>query len=200
MKHDIKNNKFIAEDIRTIHAEIKQIINQRYSIITVSITLLGLFITCITQVEKLGINNLFAEPAYFIGLFFLLLLLLMNLYTRILTKQLMTLSCFLVVFDLSTYEKYWGLYPRTKMTGYSHIQKMFFYILAILILVICFLYTYSVEEYICLQNVLSFFTLLILYIVVLELTNKMIINKKVIERIKNNWKETIENNDENSFC
>jgi|GEM_PF-2380695 len=184
-------NKFIAEDIRTVHSEIKQIINQRYSILTISITLLGLFITCITQIDKLGISNLFLEPAYFFGVFFLILLLLLNLYARILTKQLMTLSCFLTVQNFSTYEKFWGLYPRTKLTGYSYSQKLYFYILSILIISVCFLFTLSSESQFTFTNLFTAIISYVAYISILEITNKIILNKRIINQIRKNWEDVL---------
>lgn len=183
--------KYIIEDIRTVHAEIKQIINLRQNNIAIAITILALFITSLTQIDKLNLEWLFLEPAYFLGWLFVFILLLLHTHSRILTKQLFTLSLFLTSQNFSLYESLWSKFPRSKISGYSFYQKIFFIAIGTLILFICFIFTYSEERIFCGKNLLTFILSTLIYIFLIELISKLVLNKKILKRIENKWKTII---------
>lgn len=188
-------SKFISEDVRTVHSEIKQIIGQRYLILTAAITLLGLFLTCLVQYSSHDkINNDLIQGPFIFSILFCFIFLLLNFYLSILSKQLFTLSAFLVALDASVYEKYWGLFPREKLSGYSFAQKICFLIFGFLINIIAFFLVFLQEKEFSLKNILTPLITLTIYISTIEIVKYCIINKKKKRSLIEIWKKVLINN------
>jgi hypothetical protein len=120
------------DDIRKIHNEINQIVNQRYLITTAAITIYGLFTSILIPKEIPYPNSDLGGLVFFGTILLLILLLMLFIYSRILKKMLRIFTYYLLVTNSSNWEIDWKKYRSKGYFGYSAAQTIIFLILGLL--------------------------------------------------------------------
>jgi hypothetical protein len=128
-----------GEDIRKLHAEINQIVNQRFVLTTLAVTVFG--VVTAWFIPRLGSasasSGLDPGTLYLIGTLLLILLFLFYAASHFLRATMRTLTIYLEVFELSDWEKHWKQYRgHHDYVGYTRIQTVFFLSLGALAVVV----------------------------------------------------------------
>ncbi len=107
------------EDIRRVHSQINQIENQRFLIITVSLTLFGVFINASLPRQAAMAASDSVGLTWGGVILILFVLFLLFAYSQILTRMIFVLRTYLKVKKISNWEKDWEAYTRsTSFLGY----------------------------------------------------------------------------------
>lgn len=113
-------------DIQKIHAEINQIVNQRFLIMTVAITAFGVITPwLIPRNTPLSGANIGALTA-FGSIVLTLLLSILFMFSYLLTRMLRTFTTYLLVTEKSGWEDDWKKYREMKYFGYTKAQTVVF--------------------------------------------------------------------------
>ena len=128
-----------SEDVRKIHAEINQIVNQRHLLTTVAVTVFG-GLTAWLLPKYAGVDSGDSgapETPYMAATIILLLLGLLYGVSHGLKRTLRIFTTYLEVFELSSWEDHWRQYRKKgHYVAYTKVQTRFFLILALLLVVI----------------------------------------------------------------
>ncbi|NBB31798.1 hypothetical protein [Cellulophaga sp. BC115SP] len=141
MGKDLKDSE--KADLAKIHAEINQILNQRYNLVILTITVFGLFMASLTQKDKFNLEIYTIKYEFFLVLFFLGVLTYLSIITSGLTKQFYILRAYLISAELSDWEINFEKFRRNEMKrehfGYSKTTRYIFFIIGITILCVGYL-------------------------------------------------------------
>ncbi|MEQ1587539.1 MAG: hypothetical protein ABL895_16765 [Cyclobacteriaceae bacterium] len=151
----ITSEDFQKADVSKIHSEINQILNQRYNLIAVTITIFGFFLAALTQKDKYKLELPYVSNVFIIAFCVLIILLTLNYFTRILTRQFYILRTYLIVKGYSEWESDYVLFrkPENKNGmsrspyGYSKSQKFLYLLLGLLIIAISFVDQFLGQEF-----------------------------------------------------
>lgn len=136
----LTNEDKIKADISKIHGEINQILNQRYNLIAVTMTLFGLFLGALTQKDKFNFDIPLVSNVFVLSFFFLILLIVLAYVTRNLTRQFYVLRAYLIKQEYSIWESHYSAFRSSKNKyGYTETQRKLFGILGFLVLLITFI-------------------------------------------------------------
>lgn len=120
------------EDVRKLHAEVNQILNQRFLLTTAGVTLFGVLAAWILPRGDVGGG----EPAgafMFLGALILeTLLFVLFLVNHLLKEQMRILASYLAETGASQWEHDWTRYRRSRYVGYTKPQAFVFLTLEIL--------------------------------------------------------------------
>ncbi len=120
-----------AEDQRRLHAEINQLLNQRFVVTTTAITVFGAF--CALMLPKDGAGQQGAALMLFWGAGFLLAFLFaLFLWNRMLTYSQATLARYLLLKKGSTWESDWDKFSKGKLPATATLQTAVFLFLGLL--------------------------------------------------------------------
>lgn len=121
-----------SEDIRKINAEINQIINQRFLIVTLAITISGVILSwAIPRQIPSGQDALGGFSFAIASLHIIILILLFYFHHRI-KQYLRVLTSYLVETGASEWEKAWREYRKMPHSAYTDIHTIIFMLLTIL--------------------------------------------------------------------
>jgi hypothetical protein len=138
-QNDLKKERVMTpmrptqEDIRKLHSEVNQIVNQRLTVTTLSVTVFAVIIAWLIPRDSVGI-------ATEVGLFrfaavILLIVVLFSLFllTHHLSAMLRLITTYLEITDASIWEKDWSTYRKQyRYIGYTIPQAMIFLLLGVL--------------------------------------------------------------------
>jgi len=119
------------EDIRKIHAEITQIVNQRLRLTTFAITLFGGILAWVIPKDAPKHSPLGAVTIY-ATLLLTVVLFALYLFGHVLRSMLRTFTTYLVATKSSPWEQDWERYRSNGYTGYTKAQTLIFLMLGIL--------------------------------------------------------------------
>lgn len=119
------------EDIRKIHAEINQIVHQRFLVTTSAITILGVVLSWLHPKEMGHCATSLGGFIYFVSTLLLVLLFSLFLYSNHLRRMLRVLTSYLIVTEKSNWERDWQKYRKNKYSSYSSAQTIIFNLLGI---------------------------------------------------------------------
>ena len=119
------------DDVKKIHNEINQIVNQRYLITTVAITIYCVVANMLKPKDFPSSTSELGGLIYFGTILLLSLLLLLFLYSHFLKVMLRTLTNYLLVSEKSNWEIEWKTYRTKGYFGYTKAQTIIFLILGI---------------------------------------------------------------------
>lgn len=127
-----------SEDVRKLHAEVNQIINQRYLLTTLAVTIFGGVTVWLIprQGPATAGSGTDAGTLYLIGPLLLILLGLFYTVSHTLKVPMRTITTYLEVFKLSDWEKHWKKYREDGYIAYTSIQTWFFLALGFLVMVV----------------------------------------------------------------
>jgi len=127
------------EDQRKLHAEINQIINQRFLLTTLAVTVFGIIAAWLLPKER-------PQPGTSVGLFtyagsilLITLLFVLFFFLHRLRAMSKTLAAYLVVTKQSRWEQDWAEYRKKGYFGYTEVQAIVFPVLGGLAAAIPFL-------------------------------------------------------------
>ena len=119
------------EDVRKLHAEINQIINQRFLLTTLAVTVFGAIVAWLIPKERQCPPEVslftYAGSSLLLTLLFVLFFFLHRL--RAMSK---TLAAYLILTDKSEWEKAWAKYRKKPYYGYTEVQATVFLFLIVL--------------------------------------------------------------------
>lgn len=131
-------------DIAKIHAEINQILNQRYSFITTSMTVFGFFLTAIIFRDKINLCLPNSDNTFLIAFAFIFILGTINYFIAILTRQYRMLRQYLVVNGYSVWEISYGKFNRNKKrVEYTESLRLFLFMLGCIMAVLSIVIQYG---------------------------------------------------------
>ncbi len=199
---------FIKADISKIHSEINQILNQRYNLIAVTITVFGFFIVALTQKDKYTFDVPFVTNVFIIAFFILIILATLNYFTRILTRQFYILRTYLMYKKYSFWEldyKIFRDYEKEKVQirsyGYSESQRFLYILLGLLIIIISFIDQFVEQEFEptnprnWIGPLIYFLTTVAYYFFITLITDKLL-KKFDDEELTNRWKDVLDTTDD----
>lgn len=120
------------EDIRKIHNEINQIVNQRYLITTAAVTVFGLFVSMLIPKDIPAPNQDLGGVLTSGTILLIITLLILFLYSSFLKGMLRTLTSYLMETNSSNWELDWSKYRKLGYFGYTKAQTIIFMVLGIL--------------------------------------------------------------------
>jgi len=121
-----------AEDLRKVHAEITQIVNQRFLITTFAITVFGLIVAWLIPKNTPPVGSDLGLFTFAGSILLILLLLGLYWYSHSLKGMLRIFTSYLLVTEASAWEYDWERYRRTKYFGFTKAQTSIFLLLGIL--------------------------------------------------------------------
>lgn len=196
-------------DISKIHSEINQILNQRYNLIAVTITIFGFFLVALTQKDKYKLEVPFVSNVFVIAFFFLTILITLNYLTRILTRQFYLLRTYLRYKKYSEWESDYAKfrdYEKDKMKissfGYSESQRFLYVLMGLLIILISFIDQFLGQEFeptslkIWIGPVIYFLTTILYYFSITSITAKLL-KKFDDEVLIQRWNDFLNSTDNN---
>jgi len=126
-------NQPTQEDVRKLHAEINQILNQRFLLTTAAITVFGVFAS-FTLPKDTSTSNPNAGALLFAGSLFLLgVLLLLFVWNRSLANLQSNLAIYLDLTGMSVWERHWSIFhPKMWVFSTGRIQTSVFLLLGFL--------------------------------------------------------------------
>ena len=126
------------EDQRKLHAEINQIINQRFLLTTLAVTVFGIIAAWLLPKER-------PQPGASVGLFtyagsilLMTLLFVLFFFLHRLRAMSKTLAAYLILTKQSIWEEEWKKYRKDPYFGYTELQAVVFLILGVLAVAIPF--------------------------------------------------------------
>jgi hypothetical protein len=131
------------EDIRKIHAEINQLVNQRFVLTTLAVTVFGLISTWGIPKEPLTSGTDLGWFRYMVAILTLVVLFGLYFLMHRLMGMLRILSTYLVATDSSNWEKDWALYRTRPYFAYTKAQAYTFVLLGILAAALPFLVSFA---------------------------------------------------------
>ena len=127
----MNETKLSTEERQKLHAEINQIVNQRFALTTLSITIFGAMLAWIipsnTRISEVGSFN------YAILNLLLIVLFLLFFLSQRLGLMIRTISTYLIVKDSSIWEKDWANYRKSSYLGYTKPQSVVYIVLGIIL-------------------------------------------------------------------
>ena len=135
------------QDLGKIHSEVNQLVNQRFVLTTVAITVFGVIVAwLIPKTPPLAETSLgwFTIAG---AVLLLVLLFLLYLFTHLLRGMLRVFTTYLVVTGTSGWEKDWERFCENKYWAYTKPQSVVFMVLGLCAGIICplLVMTYSLQ-------------------------------------------------------
>ena len=128
------------EDLRKLHSEINQIINQRFQLATAAITIFGVVVAWLLPNEQKSAGSSVGSFTFAGSLLILILLSLLFALSRLLTGMLRVISTYLIVTDGSSWENDWQHYREEGAhLGYTRPQSIVFFVVGLLATAVPFL-------------------------------------------------------------
>jgi len=118
------------EDRRKLHAEINQIVNQRLSLMILSVTIFGVFLAWLTPKSQ-PVSNVGVGSFIYLGSILLIIILfIIFLMSHYLSGMLRVFSTYLSETDGSGWEKDWAIFRKNyTYIGYTKPQTIIFLVL-----------------------------------------------------------------------
>lgn len=120
----------MQEDVRKIHGEVNQILNHTFGLTTAAITAFGVILAWSIPKAPGGDQWAAASIAVMSAMLMHVVLLLLHGASKLLTRQLFTLTSYLVIKHLSIWEKDWMQLEQRSAPNppptYSHFQALIF--------------------------------------------------------------------------
>ncbi len=124
------------EDVRKLHNEINQIVNQRFTLTTLTVTVFGLMIAWLTPKGQPPLNNGKEVITYMGAVLIIIVIFVLFLLTWYLGNMLRVFTTYLNVSDASGWEKDWSLYRRKySYDGYTKFQSWMFLVFGFIAMV-----------------------------------------------------------------
>lgn len=120
------------EDLRKIHAEITQIVNQRFLITTFAITVFGIIGAWLIPKNTPAVGSDLGLFTFAGSILLTLLLFALYLFSHFLRGMLRIFTSYLLVTETSAWEYDWKRYRGVKYLGYTKAQTIVFLVLGVL--------------------------------------------------------------------
>jgi len=121
-----------TEDIKKIHAEVNQIVNQRLVITTLAVTVFAAMIAWLIPKSPPSPGSDIGTFVYIASILLTTVLFALFLLTRLLSQMLRIFTTYLYVTDVSSWEKDWVAYrDRFSYLGYTRPQAIIFLLLGV---------------------------------------------------------------------
>jgi hypothetical protein len=121
-----------TEDIKKIHTEVNQIVNQRLSITTLAVTVFAATMAWLIPKSPLSPGSDVGTFIYTASILITVVLFALFLLTHLLTQMLRIFTAYLDVTDTSSWEKDWVAYrDRFSYLGYTRPQTLIFLLLGV---------------------------------------------------------------------
>ncbi len=135
------------EDVRKIHAEINQIVNQRLLITTIAITIFGVVIQLIIPKKAPTVGSEINPSIFIASILLIFVLLLLFIYSYWLKGVLRIYTTYLLVTGKSDWEHDWERYRKGWYWAYTKTQTVFFWFLGLISCILPFIiaYVYSLN-------------------------------------------------------
>ena len=122
-------NKPTAEDIRKIHAEVNQLLNQRFLLTTLSTTIFGVALSWLIPKETPLANSNLSNLSFALSLILSVVLFSLYLLHHFLRGMQILCTSYLATTNSSTWEKHWNTFRKKPYYGYTKPQTVIFLIL-----------------------------------------------------------------------
>jgi hypothetical protein len=126
------STNLVNEDVRKLHNEINQIVNQRFLLGTAAVTVFGVVAAWIIPKSPPAPGESIGTLAYAVTVLLIILLFALFLLSQLLKNVLRTYSAYLLVGNLSKWEKDWKTYREGGHFTYTKAMTIVFLLLGIL--------------------------------------------------------------------
>jgi len=197
IKLQIMSTKQIStEDVRKLHTEVNQIVNQRYLLSTLAITIFGVIGAWIfPKTKNVEVGLFFGGTLLLYAILFILFL-----YSFYLKRYLRVITTYLQESDNSVWENDWKVFRnKYKYLGYTRYQSIIFLLLGLMLLIsnvlLSYFYTTSYSSTHWIILLLTSFS----YVVAIGFLGFK--DQKGYEaRISTNWKKIFAAKQNNNHC
>jgi hypothetical protein len=121
------------EDIRKIHAEVNQLVNQRLALVTLAITIFTAFLALLAPRDTTSVGNEYGLYRYCLSILLILFEFVLFILSYHLTSMLRIFTAYLDVSGISGWETDWNKYRKEYpgYWGYTRPQSIIFLVVGI---------------------------------------------------------------------
>lgn len=177
------------KDITKLHSEVNQIVNHRFLLTTVAMTLFGVITTWqIPKGPQAGTGCVGVLP-FSASIILIALLFILFLHSHLLTQMLRNITTYLMVTENSGWEHDWTEFRKEGYLGYTKVQALVFLVLGFLSMIVPFVLAIAFS--LDLEPLAGMFALIVVGLIYIILIYGMAFCKwfDSEETVRKRWKE-----------